>query len=560
MGLNVIVDGIEFINGIKSFAYPLRSDYPTDAGFEQNVENTEEDWSDLGEGQAVKKIKCVSQGGSFEGKYSTPIFQYKGPAAKIVKNIYDDDKENDTDQNDNEVGLVKRAALSVTFENIFELFPKGPGRDCEHEKNTYLEHDVRREEWKYDCNDWELYEGSSQKLREIKKREDLGKRFTVWYHFYDQHEKEIEDTSTSVIYDCQRYHLNAFVLDSEVDNDLLYSIDGGAAFKRYPFICIPTDCPIWPEIQCTESCEEEQLCVGSLYQGQAIGDYLFEIDEEGLNEALQWVKDLTNKAIIKNNYAFVRYYDENDKAVCWLQFEVSNKREYGGIEKASGNDKYAAGHGNLQIGTIIHGEHECDVNLSEDEPKRKHCEYYDEKRCKRCYAGYTLFDLGATCLNRDDRIRSCKTADCTYCRMDKHEKEVCIDLKPDNEKDKVENCNVQLENGKCYICNEGHIVSADETECVLNTLCVFEDEKKQEHCEHLNDEITSYHMKGCRILISDHTQRGEDDYEGDWRCGECKTGFYQKSVNNEFCAPTVSGNVESDNSDDQKNRDRLKNC
>jgi hypothetical protein len=76
-------------------------------------------------------------------------------------------------------------------------------------------------------------------------------------------------------------------------------------------------------------------------------------------------------------------------------------------------------------------------------------------------------------------------------------------------------------------------------------------------------------MNGCRILETDYTLRDrveddtEDTWEGEWRCAQCKPGWYQASVANEYCKPMLSNTVDVNQSLanlTQENRERLEEC
>jgi len=103
---------------------------------------------------------------------------------------------------------------------------------------------------------------------------------------------------------------------------------------------------------------------------------------------------------------------------------------------------------------------------------------------------------------------------------------------------------MQVNQGNCYRCTEGYILSLDEQSCVLNTICTFTDTTKQEKCESLNDEITRHHMNGCGKLSINHELRNTvnepdstESWDGEWTCERCKNGFTQMSIANEYCAP-----------------------
>jgi len=97
---------------------------------------------------------------------------------------------------------------------------------------------------------------------------------------------------------------------------------------------------------------------------------------------------------------------------------------------------------------------------------------------------------------------------------------------------------------------------------VKNTICAFEDQKKDATCKKLNDPITEMHMNGCRVLSTNWKLRNangitkatenisnrldDGDWDGEWRCAECKPGYFQKSVANEYCAPLLTAGINAD--------------
>lgn len=46
-------------------------------------------------------------------------------------------------------------------------------------------------------------------------------------------------------------------------------------------------------------------------------------------------------------------------------------------------------------------------------------------------------------------------------------------------------------------------------------------------------------MDGCRKLKTDHLERTNSNYDGEWECDQCKPGYWQRSKHNEFCAPSL---------------------
>lgn len=115
------------------------------------------------------------------------------------------------------------------------------------------------------------------------------------------------------------------------------------------------------------------------------------------------------------------------------------------------------------------------------------------------------------------------------------------------------NCMFSWVTGTCHLCSTGYIVAHDGQSCVENTICGFADADKQAYCRQINDPVTTVHMNGCRILETDYTKRdavedpnANSDWEGEWRCAQCKPGFYQASIANEYCKEMLTNEVNVD--------------
>ena len=74
-------------------------------------------------------------------------------------------------------------------------------------------------------------------------------------------------------------------------------------------------------------------------------------------------------------------------------------------------------------------------------------------------------------------------------------------------------------------------------------------------------------MDGCRVLLTDPELRKEVNYQtlatgwkGEWKCKECKPGFFQNSINNEYCKPMISEFLNLNDNNDASNKEKLKEC
>jgi len=453
-----------------------------------------------------------------------------------------------------------RARINVEISTLSQLEDRGSKRDCVNEAVEYLQHTKRREDYDYDSSQFATYDTTNLAASsELKKIYDMPKLFKLRYKFFHFDETDVgKDAETEYV--CKRVHLNLFILDQDTDEP--YAEGGSATLAKFPFLCHAKTCPTFQDIECGEKCVDKQVCIKNMYKGKVTSEYIFALDGETLEQTEMWIEDRIRSSVSNHNYTGVNSQTLNSDGsvskTCWPNWLFSND----GIINDT-NDMYYLNGMKFKDPTLT-----CDIDRAstQSKPKAKMCEVYDDSadECQLCYEGYTLYNNGyCHGLNSEDPYfeipKPCDDG-LTYCNEAGN---LSLDVSS------INHCEFGWVSNECYICAEGYIVSHDNQSCVENTICGFIDTDKQTYCKSINDPVTTVHMNGCRILSTDFTLRDrveddtEDSWEGEWRCAQCKAGFYQASIANEYCKPMLTNNIDvtqslANLSDD--NRARLEEC
>jgi hypothetical protein len=604
---------------------------------------------------------------------------------------------------------VRRAQIDVAW-SIYQHFPDlGSGRNCAHEGNYYQYFKKRRQEADYDCGlDGVHHNGGTAihvdapgamgqdhyaddhtvetqagdftvqtSWRELKVREDMGKNFALVYRFFDWNGYEAYARAKTE-YRCERHHLNAFLLDSDANDDSYqYAYPGNSTWKLFPFVCYATHCPTFKDIDCQGKCKEEQICINHMYKGKSVASLLFTAEHNmNFESAKEYLVGQQLIALAQVHYGVVRAYKVNpnhsdwnsltnanaqvDEPICWPQWHATGANDY----SAGPAGNYVTGNTSFGNGLeLVTSTANCDADRTDDQQfaAAKFCEDFDSvtKLCNRCYQNFTLI-LSQThagkgwCYDyhkmQQDSYHEDKAdfhfepipcmmdpvdynaTDCIYCYREFGKAlDRCMHMKTPT----LTNCNVQFFPAKtsiagethyevigsedCYTCNSGYILSAahdspvtltlnqleqirdlpdynadvwaglydpstnlaqdalnHRQRCVKNTICNFKDERAQETCLQLNSKVTHMHMDGCRVLSTNVVLRdlnaiepsnaSAESWDGEWRCAECKPGYFQKSVMNEYCAPLLTAEMDRKkvmfqvNQHQETNQQRLKEC
>lgn len=453
-----------------------------------------------------------------------------------------------------------RAQIDVEISTLNQIEDRGTKRDCANEASEYLTHTKRREEYDYDCSQHSTYDTTNLAAAvEIKKIYDMPKMFKLRYKFFHFDETDVgKDAETEYV--CKRVHLNLFILDQDTDDP--YAEGGSATLAKFPFLCHAKTCPTFQDIECGEKCVDKQVCIKNMYKGKVTSEYIFSMDGDTLEQTEQWIEDRIQSSLTNHNYSGVNHQtlnaDGSVNMTCWPNWNFSND----GVIDDVDSTHYMNGM-KFKDPSIT-----CDVDRSvtESKPKAKFCEVYNDTtdNCELCYQGYTLYNNGY-CYGIDSNDpyyeipKPCPSGE-LYCNEND-------DLAQDHTG--IAQCEFSWHTNECHICADGYIVSHDKLSCVENTICGFTDTDKQAYCRAINDPVTDVHMNGCRILETDYTLRDrvedatEETWEGEWRCAQCKPGWYQASVANEYCKPMLTNNpsVQQDLTNlTQQNRLNLEEC
>jgi len=354
--------------------------------------------------------------------------------------------------------------------------------------------------------------------------------------------------------------LNLFILDQDTDDP--YTEGGSATLAKFPFLCHAKTCPTFQDIECGEKCVDKQVCIKNMYKGKVTSEYIFNMDADTLEQTEKWIEDRIQSSLSNHNYTGVNHQtlnsDGSKTMTCWPNWLHSTD----GIIDDTDN-MYMLNGMKFKDASIT-----CDVDRSatQSKPKAKMCEVYDDTadECRVCYQGYVLYNNGYCYgIIADDPYfniaKPCPAGE-TYCNEAGN---ISLDVSS------INHCTFGWVSNECYTCADGYIVSHDKQSCVENTICGFNDVDKQTYCRAINDPVTTVHMNGCRILDTDYTLRDrveddtEDTWEGEWRCAQCKPGWYQASVANEYCKPMLSNTVDVNQSLanlSTENRERLEEC
>jgi len=297
---------------------------------------------------------------------------------------------------------VRRAQIDVKWTTSVQMNTKGDGRDCDNESAEYLTHKKRREEKDYDCNNYTEYPSISPGIKSLKENWDLSKEFKIVYRFFNWLGVEILAGETGPVmfeYQCDRIHLNAFILDNDGEHGP-YEADGASSFKKFPFLCHAKVCPQWPDVTCKDNCYDEELCIHNMYNGISTANYMFAMTTDQINRAYAQLLDKAQNRVYELKFNGVKKFDDAGEPVCNLDFETGN--------------------------TLVKGLKTCESTQSTDSPWKKFCQIADSSNtCDVCYQGYTRLS-NKTCIGgSDDEPRPC-TNGSTYCKLDSNGTEVSM--------------------------------------------------------------------------------------------------------------------------------------
>jgi len=288
---------------------------------------------------------------------------------------------------------VRRAQIDVKWVTSVEMNKKGDGRNCDNESAEYLTHKKRREEKDYDCNKYTDYPSISSGIKSLKENWDLSKEFKIVYRFFNYLGVEIlggNDTPVMFEYQCDRIHLNAFILDNDGDVGP-YESEGASSFKKFPFLCHAKVCPGWPVVTCKDNCYDEELCIHNMYNGISTANYMFAMTDDQIDRAYSHLIEKAQNRVYELKFNGVKKFDDAGEPICNLDFETGN------IE--------------------VKGLKTCESNQSTDSPWKKFCEIADSSNsgCDVCYEGYARL-ANKTCFGgNEDQPRLC-TND-IYCKI-----------------------------------------------------------------------------------------------------------------------------------------------